>query len=228
MSSSFKYTFTKLRSFPSSVKRCLRSSACCVVRPLSASPTVCAETSAESFFAAYTRNGVGIITFTAMFFSVEYFINSCELRPFSNRCAAVDFDFLRQVRQPIVIQPPGSHLRRLAAHHAHDDVAVPRPSVLAVKLAGPGRMIGMRMIPAHDLHALFSGHSFGVAHILRGHRKPVARRIVAPVHQRKQTQNFARRSILLAVFAQQRAATFMRKSLGPVPANAFRQLLADR
>src|SRR5881398_484795 len=40
MSSSFTYTLTKLRSRPSSVNKCLRRSAYCVVRWLSASPTV--------------------------------------------------------------------------------------------------------------------------------------------------------------------------------------------
>src|SRR6202043_311006 len=66
MSSSFTYTFTKLRIFPSSVKRCFRSSVNAPVSPLSASPTVAALHSKLDCFPVNWRSGVGIITFTAI------------------------------------------------------------------------------------------------------------------------------------------------------------------
>src|SRR6266852_5473652 len=69
MSSSLTYTFTKLRSLPSSVNKCLRSSPNSVVSRPNASPTVPALTSVESRLPAYGRSGVGIITFTLILFS---------------------------------------------------------------------------------------------------------------------------------------------------------------
>ncbi len=39
--------------------------------------------------------------------------------------------------------------------------------MLAVKLAGPRRMIGMRMIPANDFQAMLARGFLGIAHILR-------------------------------------------------------------
>jgi hypothetical protein len=66
MSSSFKYTFTKLRIFPSSVKRCFFNSENVPVRLPSASPTVAALHSMLDCFPVNWRSGVGIRTFTAM------------------------------------------------------------------------------------------------------------------------------------------------------------------
>src|SRR5579875_967383 len=66
ISSSFTYTFTKLRSLPSSLKRCLRRSLYWAVSPASASPTVFASISTESFFPVYCLKGVGITTFTGI------------------------------------------------------------------------------------------------------------------------------------------------------------------
>ena len=60
MSSSFRYTLTKLRSLPSSLNRCLRRSAYCVVSAVSTSPTVAPLSSTVSFLSAYCRRGVGI------------------------------------------------------------------------------------------------------------------------------------------------------------------------
>src|ERR1700739_4474122 len=66
ISSSFRYTFTKLRILPSSVYRCLRSSAKLLVRLPSASPTVAALHSMLDCFPVNWRSGVGIKTFTAI------------------------------------------------------------------------------------------------------------------------------------------------------------------
>src|SRR5216684_524301 len=145
MSSSFTYTFTKLRSLPSSVKRCLRNSANSFVRWPSASPTVAAWNSAEARFPAYGRSGVGIITFTGISF------HRCSLAGTLNRGAVANFDVFGRKLLPIVIQSPGSHFLRRPVLYAHDDVAVPWPGVIAIILAGPRRMVRMRMIPAHDV-----------------------------------------------------------------------------
>src|ERR1700692_4432755 len=66
MSSSFRYTFTKLRIFPSSVKRCFRNSENVPVRLPSASPTVAALHSMLDCFPVNWRSGVGIKNFTAI------------------------------------------------------------------------------------------------------------------------------------------------------------------
>src|SRR5579859_7152757 len=160
MSSSFRYTFTKLRNFPSSVKRCLRRSPNSTVSLPNASPTVFAGNSAESFFAAKTRSGVGMITFTGIFFSVFLFRCVPNLVPRSNRRAALDLNCFGRKLLAIVIQPPRSHILRLTFGDADDDVAVPRPCVLAIVFARARRMIRMRVIPPNDIQALLARHFF--------------------------------------------------------------------
>src|ERR1017187_2664914 len=62
MSSSFRYTLTKLRTLPSSLKICLRRSGNCAVRAFNTSPTVAPATVTESCFPVNCRRGVGIKT----------------------------------------------------------------------------------------------------------------------------------------------------------------------
>src|ERR1017187_3067335 len=62
MSSSFKYTLTKLRTLPSSLKICLRRSGNWAVSEFSTSPTVEPATVTESCFPVNCRRGVGIKT----------------------------------------------------------------------------------------------------------------------------------------------------------------------
>src|ERR1051325_11519370 len=62
MSSSFRYTFTKLRTLPSSVKICLRRSGNWLVSSLRTSPTVPPPTITESCLPVNCRRGVGITT----------------------------------------------------------------------------------------------------------------------------------------------------------------------
>src|ERR1035441_8107510 len=62
MSSSFKYTLTKLRTLPSSLKICLRRSGNCAVSAASTSPTVAPATVTESCFPVNWRRGEGIKT----------------------------------------------------------------------------------------------------------------------------------------------------------------------
>src|SRR5689334_7911823 len=174
MSSSFTYTFTKLRSFPSSVYKCFRRSPYCAVNRPSASPTVSAGTSAESFFPANTRSGVGMITLTAMVAS-----------PFSlHRGALTNLNRLRGKLLPVIAQPPGSHLLRCPVHYADDHVAVPGPRMVPIVLAWPRWMIRMRVIPAYDLESLRVRRLLCLQHVARRHRKTVPRRIVSPINQR--------------------------------------------
>ncbi len=79
-----------------------------------------------------------------------------------------------------------------AVLHADDDVAVPRPGVIAVIFAGPRRMVGMRMIPADDFEALLACRLFRRKNVLRSHRKTIARGIVAAVDERKKLKNLPR------------------------------------
>src|ERR1700675_390426 len=104
MSSSFTYTFTKLRNLPSSVKRCFRRSANSFVRWPSASPTVAAWNSAEARFPAYGRSGVGIITFTGILFL------RCSLAGALDRGAVANLDSFGRKFLAVVIQSPGGHL----------------------------------------------------------------------------------------------------------------------
>src|SRR5581483_2690952 len=62
MSSSFRYTFTKLRSLPSSLKICLRRSGYCVVSAFRTSPTVPPGAVTASCLPVNWRSGVGIKT----------------------------------------------------------------------------------------------------------------------------------------------------------------------
>src|SRR6516164_2339757 len=62
MSSSFRYTLRKLRTFPSSVKICFRRSGNSVVSAASTSPTVAPGAVTASCFPVNCRNGVGIST----------------------------------------------------------------------------------------------------------------------------------------------------------------------
>src|SRR6266850_7384992 len=231
MSSSFTYTFTKLRSLPSSVKRCLRNSANSFARWASASPTVAAWNSAEARFPAYGRSGVGIITFTGISFP------RCSLVDALDRSAVANFDAFGRKLLPVVIQSPGRHFLRCAVLHAHDDVAVPRPRVIAIELARPRRMVRMRMIPANDVQPMAARLFLRSHDIFGSHRKAVSRRIVSPIDQRIQRQNltFWRNRILCGIapsnFAgispQQRTAAFMRIRLRAMRADFLSEPPAD-
>src|SRR5690348_9341475 len=79
--------------------------------------------------------------------------------------------FLASIFRAVVIQAPRSHLLRVALGYADNDIAVPRPSVLAVILAGSCRMIRMRVIPAHYIQSLLARGLLRMPYIFRGHRK---------------------------------------------------------
>src|SRR5687768_8984479 len=66
MSSSFKYTLTKLRSMFCSLKRCLRSAVCVEVSESNASPAVFASTTICDWPAANCRKGAGMVIVTGI------------------------------------------------------------------------------------------------------------------------------------------------------------------
>ena len=91
----------------------------------------------------------------------------------------------------IVGEPPGSHFFRNFVGHAYDNVAVPRPGMIAIVLAGTRRMIRMRMIPSDDFQTLVGCCFLGVQDVLAGDRKAISRRIITAIYQRVQRVNFA-------------------------------------
>src|SRR5215467_4840483 len=166
-----------------------------------------------------------MMTFTAMFFSVSL------LSKTSNRGALRDFDSFRRVLLPVVVQSPGRHIRRLAAHHAYDDVAVPGPGMIAVKQARPRGVVRVRMIPANHVESAVAGGFLGRQDVFRGNRETVARGIIAAVYQRKQLQNFALTVPVLpgkhAVASEQCPTAFVGKGFRAVLSYALRQLPDD-
>src|SRR5260370_16835158 len=92
----------------------------------------------------------------------------------------------------VIVQPPGSDVLRRAVMHADDDVAIPRPGVVAVIFAWARRMVGMRMIPSDHFETLLASGLFRRQDVYRGHRKAVTRRIVTPIDERKELQYLAR------------------------------------
>src|SRR5579885_2864820 len=84
-----------------------------------------------------------------------------------------NFDSLRRVAIAVVIEPPRGHLTRQTPLHRYDDVAVPRPGVLAVKFAGFCRMVRVRMVPADHLEILFPCRRFRGSHVFCRHGKAV-------------------------------------------------------
>src|SRR5258708_24396175 len=121
MSSSFRYTLTKLRSFPSSLYRWALSPPCLFVKSASSSPTVVPSASTASFLSLYGLSGVGIRILVAMKLAL-FEIGS------------------------VLFQMPHGHVARGARHNRHDHVRKGRPGMIEIELRRPRRMIGMRVI----------------------------------------------------------------------------------
>src|SRR5712664_2193594 len=96
-----------------------------------------------------------------------------------------DLNLLLRESRPILRKLPGAHFLRSAFFHAHDNIAVPRPRVLAIIFAGARWMVGVRMIPAHYLAPLFACGSLDIYDFFGDHRETVARRILAPIDERQ-------------------------------------------
>src|SRR5260370_26077185 len=104
-------------------------------------------------------------------------------------------NFLATIIRAVIAQAPRSHLRRLAVSHADNHIAIPRPGMLAIILAGPRWMIRMRMIPAYDVQFLFPGGFLRIAHVFGGDRKAIVRGILAAGHQKGQRQDLPGRGL---------------------------------
>src|SRR2546427_8849005 len=124
--------------------------------------------------------------------------------------------FLIELR-PVVLQPPRFHVFGEVLHHAGDDITVPRPGVLAVILTGSRRMIRVGVVPADHLQAALTRRLLSRAKIFRRNHEAVARRIVVPVHQRKQVQHLAPAS---RVAAQNGAAALVGGAFRRMGANS--------
>src|ERR1039458_7492110 len=132
MSSSLRYTLTKLRSLPSSVKICLRRSGYSVVSAVSTSPTVAPGTVTESCFAVNWRSGVGI-SILAMSVNQLLFWRFGLLEVGQKAIGVVELAFLNR----------------------QDDEGVPRAGIPQI---GGGKIrvaIGMRVIDADEVHMAF-------------------------------------------------------------------------
>src|ERR1039457_7182887 len=130
MSSSFRYTLTKLRTLPSSLKICLRRSGNCAVSAFSTSPTVAPATVTESCFPVNCRRGVGIRTLAISVTQLLF-----------RRLGLFD------VRQPTV------GVVKLAVANGKHHERVPRARILQIGLGKIGVAIGVRVVNADQLHA---------------------------------------------------------------------------
>src|SRR6202049_5362491 len=118
MSSSFRYTLTKLRSLPASWNRCALSPPCFFVRSASNSPTVAPSASTASFLSVNGLSGVGIRILVAM-----------ELALFEIGS--------------VLYEIPHGHVGRGARRDRHDHVREGRPRMIEIELRRQRRMIGM-------------------------------------------------------------------------------------
>src|SRR5580704_4127903 len=147
MSSSFRYTLTKLRSLPCSLYKCPFNPACFFVRSASSSPTVAPSASTASFLSVYGRSGVGIRIFVAI-------------------------DVALIETGSIVFKKPHRHGCRLPRGNSHDDVVKIRPRMIEIELRRPRRMIGMRVIEPEKFAAQFTRPLLRHHVVGRPHEKP--------------------------------------------------------
>src|SRR5688572_32901321 len=166
MSSSFKYTFTKLRSLPWSLYRCAFSPLWRRVRSASSSPIVAPSASTASFLSVYGRSGVGIRIFVAI------------------ELALIEAG-------SIFLQEPNGHVAGAPAGNRDDDICERRPRVIEVELRRPRRMIRMRMIKAQQLAAELACACFREAIVGRPHQKPAPRSFLGRVRHRLRMRHHA-------------------------------------
>src|ERR1022692_1622208 len=138
MSSSFRYTVTKRRPWPSSLKICLRRSGNCAVRAFSTSPTVAPATVTESCFPVNCRRGVGIKTLAI---SVDQLL--------FGRFGLVE------VRQPAIGVMEFAALNR--EHHER----IPGAGIPQVGLRKIGVAIRVRMVDADQIHVALARRAVG-------------------------------------------------------------------
>src|SRR5580698_192752 len=138
MSSSFKYTLTKLRTLPSSLKICLRRSGNCAVRLVSAEPTVSPVTVTESCLPVNWRRGVGIRILAILV----------------NQLLFVRFSLVR-VRQP------GIGVVELALLDRQHYERIPRTGILQIGFGKIRAAIGVRVIDTDQRHAAVASRLVG-------------------------------------------------------------------
>src|ERR1700728_1102503 len=139
-----------------------------------------------------------------------------------------DFDRLGIVGGAVVVQAPRCGIARLAFLDAHDDVAIPRPGMIAVVFAGTCGRIGMRMIPPDQLQFLLAGRLFRRTDVVGGPLEPVSRRIVPPIGERQQVNHLTR---TFPIASKQRTAAFVRVGFHTMrmdPADHIRSYLEGR
>src|SRR5215467_11922923 len=129
----------------------------------------------------------------------------------------------------IIVQAPRSHVLRRAMVYADNNVAVPRPGMILIKLAGPRGMIRMRMVPADDFQSLRLCGFVGLEHVFRGDDKAVAGRFAMTVYQREQGEHLARgvRMHSVSIAPQQGAAALVGISFRAMSANFLREMTTD-
>src|SRR5271170_1937707 len=101
--------------------------------------------------------------------------------PLDARRMRRDLDAFGVVPSPVVMQAPGRRIARLALLNAYDDVAVPRPCVVAVVFARARRRVRMRMIPSDQLEALLASRFFRQPDVVRSHLEAISRGVVPAV-----------------------------------------------
>src|SRR3954469_820007 len=159
MSSSFKYTLTKLRSLPCSLYRCAFRPEWRFVRSASSSPMVAPSASTASFLSVYGLSGVGIRILVAI------------------ELALIETG-------SIVFQEPHGHVARGAGHDRHNHVREIRPRMIEVELRWLRRMIRMRMVEPEELGTELRGATFGLAVVRRPHQEAPPRPFLSRVRQR--------------------------------------------
>src|ERR1700688_1350621 len=132
MSSSFRYTLTKLRTLPWSLYRSALSKTCFFVKWASNPPTVAPSASTASFLSVYGLSGVGIRIFVAM-----------ELALFEYGA--------------VVFQPPHRHVCCGTCRDRDDHVSERRPRVIQIELRRTRRVVRMRMIEPQELSSKIAG-----------------------------------------------------------------------
>src|SRR5438477_6006 len=166
MSSSFKYTLTKLRSLPCSLYRCALRPECFLVRSASSSPIVAPCASTASCLSVYGRSGVGIRIFVVA-------IQRALIKTGS-----------------IFFQKPHGHRAHRSRHHRDDDVVERWPRVIQVELRWPCRMIRMRVVKPQQLAATRARLLFGGSIVRGSHQKPATRTFLGRVRQRHRGRHF--------------------------------------
>ena len=87
----------------------------------------------------------------------------------------LQFNFFALKIGAVVGEAPGSHVFRNFVGDADDNIAVPRPGMIAIVLAGTSRMVRMRMIPSDNFQAAGPRVFFGFQNVFAGDREAVLR-----------------------------------------------------